>query len=462
MNKNMRDILLSIKPINFKEAVGIKDENDNAPLRERHFLITIVEELRKKAISLGYDFNTKNGFTYHFNSEYWKVMDESDISLMLKIAAKRMGLDKYQAEYYSFIEKLEKQFFSNILKIADPNNGSIKINLLNGTFDFGNNSKLRDFQKEDFLTYQLPFKYDAEAKSPIFNSYLDRVVPDKNSQLILAEYLGYVFTDNFKQQKCMLLYGGGANGKSVFFEIVKSLIGIDNVTGFSLRNLDTENCRALISNKLLNYSSEIDANINKETFKQLCSGEPLQARLKYKDSFMMDKYAKLIFNCNELPRDVEYSNAYFRRFLIIPFTQTIPEKEQDKDLASKIINNELSGVFNWVLDGLKRLESQGCFTESELVNATLNEFRLESDTVYHFQSYFGYKTTSDGKIGLQSLYNEYDQYCRNYGFRSLNIRRFRKRLEDLNIEIKRVAGGNVVGLTRDPSDNNISEENEPF
>jgi putative DNA primase/helicase len=75
----------------------------------------------------------------------------------------------------------------------------------------------------------------------------------------------------------------------------------------------------------------------------------------------MTDYAKLIFNCNELPKDVEQTEAYFRRFLIIPFNVTIPEHEQDKELAKKIIDNELSGVFNWVLSGLKRLLMQQRF-----------------------------------------------------------------------------------------------------
>jgi putative DNA primase/helicase len=81
--------------------------------------------------------------------------------------------------------------------------------------------------------------------------------------------------------------------------------------------------------------------------------------------FILKQYAKLIFNCNELPKDVEHTNAYFRRFLIIPFDVTIPPHEQDKNLHTKIIENELSGVFNWVLEGLNRLLEQKRFSECE-------------------------------------------------------------------------------------------------
>ena len=154
----------------------------------------------------------------------------------------------------------------------------------------------------------------------------------------------------------MLLYGTGANGKSVFFEVVNALLGSNNVSSYSLQSLTNENgyYRAMIANKLVNYASEINGKLETAIFKQLVSGEPVEARLPYGEPMTITNYAKLIFNCNELPKDVEQSNAYFRRFLIIPFDTTIPEQQQDKELSKKIISSELSGVFNWVLQGLNR------------------------------------------------------------------------------------------------------------
>ena len=81
----------------------------------------------------------------------------------------------------------------------------------------------------------------------------------------------------------------------------------------------------------------------------------------------MREYGKLMFNCNELPKEVENTNAFFRRFLIIPFDSVIPESEQDPELAAKIIRDELSGVFNWMLEGLGRLLQQRTFTRSAII-----------------------------------------------------------------------------------------------
>lgn len=440
MNQQLNKISNSIKPIDFRHIIHGKNDQT---LKENHYLIIAVEQLLKISEELGYGFCNKNGFIYFFNGEYWEQMPEDYIKALLSITSSKLGIDKYKAKYYHFADSLFRQFIHSTPVLRESEGNDILINLKNGTFGFGVEFGIREFRKNDYLTYQLPFKYDAKATCPQFFDYLNKVLPDVDCQQILSEFLGYVFTKGHKHQKCLLLYGSGSNGKSVFFEITRALLGKENITSYSLRNLGDENCRALISNKLLNYSSEIDASINKDTFKQLCSGEPLQARLKYRDSFMIENYAKLMFNCNELPKDVEFSNAYFRRFLIIPFTQIIPEGEQDKDLAGKIIKSELSGIFNWILTGLERLANVGSFTESEVVNQALKEFREEADSVHQFIHEYGYQY-SENHIGLTHLYKEYDMFCKDNGYRTLNVKNFRKRLELQNIPIKRLSKGNCV------------------
>ena len=100
----------------------------------------------------------------------------------------------------------------------------------------------------------------------------------------------------------------------------------------------------MLGNKLVNYASEINGKMDVSIFKQLVSGEPVDARLPYGEPFTLSNYGKLIFNCNQLPTSVEHTHAFFRRFLIIPFEVTIPEEQQDKQLSEKIINSELAGV----------------------------------------------------------------------------------------------------------------------
>ena len=115
------------------------------------------------------------------------------------------------------------------------NKMKVKINLQNGTFVISKEKKeLRDFDKKDFFKYQLPFKYNPEAKCDEFKVFLNQVLPEKESQMIFAEYLGYIFINNLKLEKCLILKGEGSNGKSVIFEIVQALLGEHNTCSYTI------------------------------------------------------------------------------------------------------------------------------------------------------------------------------------------------------------------------------------
>ena len=227
--------------------------------------------------------------------------------------------------------------------------------------------------------------------------------------------------------------------------------GDENVSNYSLQNLtnDTGYFRAMLANKLVNYASEINGKLEASIFKQLVSGEPVDARLPYGKPFTLTDYAKLIFNCNELPKDTEQTNAFFRRFLIVPFELTIPEAEQDKELPKKIIENELSGVFNWVLAGLRRLLSQKKFTDSETVNRQLEDYKKQSDSVQMFLEDENYIQSLSEWTPLTDLYKSYRAYCNDSGYRPCSNRTVSERLKNLGYNKEKKNFGLVVFIKKE-------------
>lgn len=212
----------------------------------------------------------------------------------------------------------------------------------------------------------------------MFMKYLDRVLPDKDAQKVLAEYIGWIFTP-LKLEKVLFLYGSGKNGKSVFVDIVEALLGKENISHESLSDMCGENgdrSRANLSGKLLNTFAP--NAFSGDIFKRIASGEPISTRQLYKDVATLTDYAKMLFCLNELPRTNDKSNGYFRRFLIVPFKVQIPKSEVDPKLAEKIVSTELPGIMNWVLEGRKRLITQSGFTESSLCQKQLEEYRYGS------------------------------------------------------------------------------------
>ena len=477
--KILTELIASLKPIDFLEITfpevkALKNQLDRVTdfdsqgakeierkikgfrLREKDYVYHSIKYILEEAKRLNLGLCKHHEFIYVYNGCYWVYQDTQVFEKCLGDAAEKLGVPEKTAQYYEFKQKLLKQFISAAyLDSPETSNNQVLVNLKNGTYEISQNDrKLRNFDPDDFLTYQLPFNFDSKAKAPIFQKYLNRVLPDQECQKVLAEYIGALFIRNshsaFKIEKALILYGSGANGKSVFFEIINALLGSENVSNYTLQNLtDNEGYRrAMIADKLVNYASEINQKLDAATFKQLVSGEPIEARLPYGKPLQIENYARLIFNCNELPRDVEQTNAFFRRFLIIPFNVTIPEKEQDKELHHKIIQKELSGVFNWVLAGLERLLKQKGFTPCEASEKAVQKYKIQSDSVRLFLEEEYYKVSEKNYLMIGDLYIEYRSFCYNDGYSPVNKTNFKKRLINAGVPVERKRDGNVAYLIR--------------
>jgi len=401
----------------------------------KHYLIIVVEELLEIAKQNDWDLCQRHGFYYIYNGSHWLGLEGADLEAFLGKAAEKMGVPRFDSRYYDFKEKLFKQFEATAhLPEPEVDDDTVLINLQNGTAEITPKGlKLREHRAEDFLTYQLPFSYDPEARAPKFEKYLNEVLPDEESRRVLAEFIGSIFLRNLKLEVVLFLLGSGRNGKSVLFNIIRALLGEEAVSFYSLYSLtsDENYCRAKLENKLLNWASDIGSKLQSDTFKQLASGEPIEARLPYKEPFLLKNVCKFAFNTNTLPTDVEHTDAFFERFLIIPFEQYIPKEKRDPRLAEKIISKELPGVFNWVLDGLNRLIRQEQFSKCKASEKALREFRKESDSVALFTDEMGYKATPNEWTKAKPIYEDYRTYCFAEGLKPLSRKNFHRRLENL-------------------------------
>ena len=409
--------------------------------REYHVLTisTIIKVASKNESGL----TAKNDFVYVYNGNFWKTLDKDEFKAFLAAAAIRLGVPASDALHYTFKDELYKQFVSDGHLPPPQDSETTLINLKNGTYEINEKKRmLRKPNPTDFLKYQLSFEHNETATAPKFNAFLNQVLPQEELQKILAEYIGYIFIFSLKLEKILILYGSGANGKSVFYDIIIALLGRDNVTSYKLSSLTAQNSyqRSELQNKLLNYASELNGKLETDTFKQLASGEPIEARQIYGKPYMMYRYARLMFNCNELPRDVENTNAFFRRFIIIPFEQTIPENKQDPELAQKIIDSELPGVFNWVLEGLQRLLNNRKFTESDIVRRQVEEYKCESDSVALFLEEKEYQPSMTARITVTIFFDEYKSFCLDDGYRPVSKKNFTKRCRKAGYTIDKKRG----------------------
>lgn len=283
--------------------------------------------------------------------------------------------------------------------------------------------------------------YDPSAPAPLFHEFLTRVLPDPAVQKLLFQYIGYVFLRNMNLEKVLFLYGGGANGKSVFLNVIRNLIGEEQCCPFSLESITkADNYLVELGNYLLNVSTEISTRMKTAVFKQIASREPLQVRHLYGRAFVMRDYATSIFSMNVLPKVTEITDAFYRRFLIVPFTVRIPDEEQNPDLAKTIIASEMSGVLNLVIKGAESLLAEGKFDIPVVVVDEVDNFRKESDTVLIYLEENGYSPGTNDKIPLATMHSFYKTQHPN----GVHKRQFSERLRSLGYEVKRYGAKNTI------------------
>ncbi len=437
-------ILKKLKPIDFR-AAGQLDPHDT--LTSKNEVVIIIRQILEAAGELHLGLCSSEQQIHEYNGCFWNRVNGDEFQNFLAKASLQLGIDKLSASHHHFQEQLKKQFLSSAAQaFPSPNPGRTLINLRNGTFEIvGRRKILREPRASDFLRYQLPFSYLPSATCAQWNRFLDEVLPDNASQDVLAEYFAYVLTD-LQLQKVLFLYGSGANGKSVVSNVMSAIFGEENVSHYELSQLGKETHLAMIADKLLNYSSELSRRFDQELFKKLACGEPVAVRHLYGHPYTMSRYGKLAFNCNALPRENDQNEAFYRRLLPIPFPTSVPKDKRDTNLAKKIIENELPGVFNWVLMGLDRLIKNGEFSECSESDQLLQDYRDNSDIVKEFLAEAGYQKTFQRSdfTTLQMVYEDFATFCKKAGEQPIPRSAFRPRLEENGLDCPKTKIGRIV------------------
>ena len=429
------------------DVLAIQKQISKCKPSQKHFIVYGIDYLLNLCRANQWRLAAQHGRVYVYNGAYWQAVDESDLKQFLGTALEKMGVRFVEAKYFRFRDDLTKQFYTSAhLPAPERDRGTVAINLKNGTLTIGPDGvQLREFRAEDFLTYQLGFDYDPTATAPKWRAFLEDVQPDPEAQRVLAEAaaLAFISSSVLKLEKIPVLYGFGFNGKSVFVDTCIAVFGRENVSGHSLKLLTgNENARADLQDKLINISSEFGGITDSDVFKLLASGEPVSAKILYQDVFTMHDYARLLSNANKLPAEVENSHAFFRRFLIIPFTVTIDPAKKDTNLSKKIVETELPGVLNWILEGLARLLKQNDFSPCTAADQALQQYRHESNTVSLWLEDSGYTVSTTGhEQPNKTLFNEYRDFCKDEGFRPVSSKTFAQRMQAAGFEKHRKSTG---------------------
>lgn len=262
----------------------------------------------------------------------------------------------------------------------------------NGTFNLKKQC-LQKHSRSNLAIARLSFNYDETADCPAFDAYVKSVANgDKNLELTLYEVAGYVLAGCTKAEKLILCLGSGANGKSIFLEILRELAGRNFTSALSIQEINGEKAfdRIELLNSRLNIIHELgkketlesvfDANV-----KKIVTGEDISAERKFREKVFFKPKMVIVAASNYLPEmSAAPSESLLRRYLVLNFTKAFTGKEKDVNLLKKIMC-EMPGVFNRVLDGYMRLkQNHFVFSYQEKSDLFLKQQVMEKYPMFVF------------------------------------------------------------------------------
>ncbi|MDF1734947.1 MAG: phage/plasmid primase, P4 family [Minwuia sp.] len=336
------------------------------------------------------------------------------------------------------------------------------LNLENGTLELsGACDVLRPHERGDLITHLCPVTYDPAADAPVFKAFLHRVQPLAPVRGFLQRWTGYCQTGRTDEQKMVFDFGGGANGKSTFNNLIGrmmggytkalpfgSLIKDDRRSGSEA----TPDIAELPGARFVQVSEpNRGQELDPARLKTMTGGDPLPARQLYKPPFHFLPQFKIVIAGNHKPKISDQDDGIWRRVLLVPWEVQIPVAERDAALPDRLWA-ERSGVLNWVLDGLRLWLEDGLQVPAEVADATA-DYRAEGDPVGKFVAAM-VVVNPHLDIGAGKLFDAYQEWCKRVGERVWSNKAFGQKMVEMGYERKDRSGGRFyigIGVREDES-----------
>ena len=356
----------------FKPDDVIAEQVAEAEKRSTFSHISVAEEIISQHRLIKY-----NGVIYEYADNYYQPAE---------------FLRKYVRETYRGAKNNQvNEVVSYIGDMRELRRGSVKadpyvINLQNTRLNVKTGECLA-FDPEVIEFIRLPVTYDPSAYCADLDKMLNRVfLGDREVINLFEEILGSIPLKHSRYQKAFLFVGKGSNGKSTILDLIIKFLGSGNYATLSLEEVTGKFNKILLEHKLANIGDDID-NItiqNTGTLKRMTAGNAIMVENKGEKGYSTELYATHIYSANEIPRSLDKTDGFYRRWAIIPFNARFSIHDEDYDplIADKITTpTAISYLLNIAIRGAQRLIRTGHFTEPQSVKEALEAYKADNSTV---------------------------------------------------------------------------------
>lgn len=304
----------------------------------------------------------------------------------------------------------------------------------NGIYDVAADT-LEEFSKDRIMTNKINWNYNTEAYSELVDHVLNSLAcHDPQIRMLIEEVIGYTFYRRNELRKAFMLKGKRHNGKSTFLDMMKTLLGEENISALDLGDLSHEYKAAGLFGKLANLGDDIEDEFipSAGIFKKIVSGDRMNANVKFAAPIEFNPYCKLIFSGNTIPRlgRGRDSEAIIDRLIIVPFNASF-----NKNTAgfSPFIKYQLRSeecmeyLVKIGIEGLKRVLQNNSFTTSSATDNELAEYQEALNPIITFFEDIGDQMEHEP---TKKCYRLYDQFCFENAMKPISHVEFSKQVKD--------------------------------
>lgn len=397
-------------------------------------------------------------------------MDEKDVKAKGKALEKNVPPNGFKQflmllkaqGYHAFI--LKRRDFKYVISalnaakpmlavnVADLDRDEELLNTPYATFDLSKGiDGARPHDPEDLITKLTAVSPSDEGKD-IWEKCLSLFFCGDQELIDYVQFVvGLAAVGKVYQEHLIIAYGGGANGKSTFWNTVARVLGTysgklsaETLTVGCKRNVKPE--MAELKGRRLIISSEMEEGmrLNTAVVKQLCSTDEVFAEKKYKAPFAFTPSHTLVLYTNHLPKVGANDDGIWRRLIVIPFNAKIEGDSDIKNYAEYLYRNAGGYILKWIIEGAKKAVDADFKTEfPQVVKDAIRAYREDNDWLGHFiEECCNVDSAYTEKSG--ELYQQYREYAVQNGEFVRSTTDFYSALENAGFERRKTKAGKFI------------------
>jgi len=320
--------------------------------------------------------------------------------------------------------------------VSEFNADSMLLGVQNGVVDL-RTGKLLEAQPKQLISKQCTANYRPNQPCSQWQKFLDDVFcGDQELIASVQRAVGYSMTGSNTEERLFICYGNGANGKSIFFNIVSRIMGDYSTTALpdilvqkSGGGSATPELAALVGIRMFGINETATGDrLDERMLKVLAGREAIAARPLYGTPFNFVPEFSPWLRTNHKPVITGTDFGVWRRIALIPFRRQFTEGERDDHIEQKLWA-ERDGILAWAVAGAVEW-SRGGLRLCRTIEREVQAYRQESDLLAQFLDEITEPDPVE-RVEQATLYGAWSVWCQQNGVKVTAKASFTRRLAEV-------------------------------